>query len=207
MRTGDRLRSRGRAYAGGQGQRLARFNGAAITHPALFGGGYRSALVGNREQTVAYGYAAVLEEFEAPGVGARWYTLSVSLPNPLPQLVIDHQCVAGAPDVPPASGVRVVTGMAEFDATYALTAADAEVADRLVTRELRAVLLRRPVQRVSFAGARLMLRSFDGPGGSPELAESLHVLAAETLAATPGFASRLRNAWLPFPPGICGPVV
>jgi hypothetical protein len=68
-------------------------------------------------------------------------------------------------------------------------------------------LLRRPVQRVSFAGARLMLRSFDGPGGRPELAESLHVLAAETLAATPGFASRLRNAWLPFPPGICGPVV
>jgi hypothetical protein len=206
MRPGGRSRARS-GDAALSGQRLARFNGGVITHPALFGGGYPSAFVVNRRQTVAYGYPAVLEEFEAPESAARWCTLSVSLPNPLPQLVIDHRPALGRADVPPASGVRVSTGGAEFDATYAVTAVDADVAERLVTGELRGVLLHRPLQRISFAGARLMLRSFDCDGLTPELAEWLGIVAAEALAVTPGFASRLRNEWLPFPPGICGPLV
>ena len=131
----------------------------------------------------------------------------MSLPNPLPTLVADHRSVVGCVDVPPSTGVRVLTGETEFDATYLVTAADEQAARHLLTRELREVLLRRPLQRLSFAGSRLLLRGFDGAGATDEVDEWLHRCAAEVLAATPGFADHVRGEWKPFPPGICGPLV
>ena len=204
MFAGSTYRTKRRAGYVGSGRSLARFSGAAITHPALFGGGHPEAHIGFREQTIAYGYAAVLEEFEATG-GARWCTLSVSLPNNVPGLVVDHTAVLGSFDVPPKKGVTVSTGDLEFDHTYLATAEDEDAASYLLTRELREVLLRRPVQRLSFVGPRMLIRVFDGADIDNDLVDWLHDTAAEVLKATPAFVSRLHGSWTTFPPGITGP--
>lgn len=187
------------------GPTLARFSGGTISHPVLFGGGHSEALVGLREQTIAYGYAAVLEQFETLDSTARWCTLSVSLPNNVPFLVVDSTAVLGAPDVPPAKGWPVATGDFEFASAYVATAEDEDAGLYLLTAGLREVLLRRPVQRLAFAGPRMLVRVFDGSDVSNELVDWLHDTATQILQATPAFASRLRGTWTTFPPGITGP--
>lgn len=186
-------------------QRLARFNGRTITHPTLFGGGFAAAVVSLREQTVAYGYAAVAEEFEASDGSTRWCTLAVILPNALPRIVVDHRSAAGRPDVPEAgSGL---TGDAVFDQQYLVTADEPATIAQLVTPPMRAALLERQVQRASFVGSSLMLRTFDATPAATTVVEGLCALATEILSATPGFASRFHGEWTTFPPGVCGPRV
>jgi hypothetical protein len=203
MRIGDGYRTRSRRrYVGGP--QLARFNGSTITHPSIFGGGYPSAVIGTRQQTVAYGYAAVIEEFEEPEVGACWATLSVMLPNGLPNLVVDHRSALGSADVPP-EGEALETGDLEFDVTYATTTTDLDKAAPVLTRDLRSVLLWRPVQRMSLSGARLLLRTFDGEGATRAMGEWLHEMAGEVLKQTPAFYDQLHEKWTTFPPGITGP--
>ena len=205
MFAGNASRTKRRGGYVGSGRSLARFSGGVISHPTLFGGGHPEAVVGFREQTIAYGYAAVLEEFEVPESGACWCTLSVSLPNNVPSLVVDSTAVLGAADVPPRKGVPIATGDAEFAGAYLATAEDEDAARFLLTAELREVLVRRPVQRLAFAGPRMLVRNFDGAFIDNELVDWLHDTAAEILKATPGFASRLHRTWTTFPPGITGP--
>lgn len=193
-----------------ESDRLARFSGAPLTDPVTFGGGAEVAVVGRRAQTVAYGYLGVVEDYQNPQNGARWATLWVGLPNPVPALTIDHRAALGRPGVPVDGALPVSTGDAGFDSTYLCSAQDPSAGARLVAPELRAVLLQWTVQRLMFAGTRLLLRTFDGPGATVEVTTWLDAVAGQVLAATPGFSTRVLDPsgaapGRPFPPGLNGP--
>ncbi|MCU1658719.1 MAG: hypothetical protein JWO57_3375 [Pseudonocardiales bacterium] len=212
MRTGGSHRAsrHGGRDAAGHVEHLARFSGAPLTDPVAFGGGADLAMVGLRAQTVAYGYLGVVEEYEHPTTGAQWCTLTVSLPNTVAFLALDHRSALGQRAVPVPGDYLSPTGFADLDATYVVTADVPDTVVRLLGPELREVVLRSPVQRLMFAGSRLLLRSFDGPGATPEVTEWLDALASEVLAATPAFVSRVMSpdagpVGLPFPPGLYGP--
>lgn len=215
MRTGGSHRARsGRRRDASRIERLARFSGATLTDPAAFGGGADAAAVGVRAETVAYGYLAVIEGYTHPGSGTRWCTLSVTLPNAVPFLVLDHRSALGQLSAPMSESVfdsySAPTGFADFDAEFVVFAQDARTAGRLLTPELRDVLLQRPVQRLMYSGARLLLRSFDGADVTAEVADRLVGVAGAVLAATPAFVSRVLTpdtgpGGRPFPRGLYGP--
>jgi hypothetical protein len=212
MRTGGSHRAMrsGRREAAGQFDRLARFSGATLTDPALFGGGSDVASVGLRAQTVAYGYLGVVEEYAHPSTGARWCTLSVTLPNAVPFLGLDHRSALGQPNVPLSGGHFDLIGYPDFDAAYMVTADEPLTVLDLLTPALRSVVLADPVQRLAYTGARLMLRTFNHSAATPELTSWLVSVASAVLAATPGFVSRVMSpdagpVCMPFPPGLYGP--
>ncbi|MDT4932390.1 MAG: hypothetical protein QOK11_282 [Pseudonocardiales bacterium] len=211
MRAGGshRVRSGRRDTTTAQLDHLARFSGASLTDADVFGGGFEVAAVGMRAQTVAYGYLAVVEEYEHPACGARWCTLAVTLPNAVPFLALDHRAVLGQPGVPVPGRYPSRSGDADLDAAYVITADDALTVGSLLTRELRDVLVRRPMQRLMYSGARLLLRTFDGAEANPQVTAWLRGVAGAVLAATPGFVSRLRTpdagpGARPFPRGLHG---
>lgn len=191
--------------------RLARFNGATVNHPMIFGGGHAVAAVDLRSPTSAFGYPAVVEEYEAvdPATGAVtgicWTTLQVSLPNVVPTFVADHRSAEGRPNVPAAAFVRE-TGDAEFDVDYITSADDAETIPGLLTQQVRTALVQQPVQRMAFAGSTLLIRTVDGVHATPEVIRLMCGLAGEILANTPAFMSLLDGGRpLPFPRGLSGP--
>src|SRR4051812_4183612 len=147
---------------GGSVERLARFSGGTLTHPVMFGGGFAEADVTLRARTVVYGYPSTFEEFEDPQSGTRWCALAISLPNAVPSVTIDHRTAAGRPDVPAVENWFAETGDLEFDMEYVVGAQDAAAMQQMVPQALRTVLLNRPIQRLQFRGARLVLRAFDG---------------------------------------------
>lgn len=199
---------------------MSRFNGAIVDHPAMFGGGHSAARVGLRMRTVAWGYPAVIEELEArtpdgshtatstarPARQAardgqpalRWCTLLVTLPNVVPTLVVDHRWAEGRPDVPGAAE-SAETGDLEFDVDYLVSAKDAAVIGTMLTVEVRTALLQRPLQRMAFSGATLMLRTFDGVPASPAIVKLLRSLGAEVLSATPACVSPIDPGRTPMP--------
>jgi hypothetical protein len=215
MRTGGSHRARtGRRQAASQIERLARFSGATLTDPTVFGGGADVAAVGVRAETVAYGYLAVVEGYTHPASGAHWCTLSVTLPNAVPFLAVDHRSALAQHAVPISDavfdGYTASTGFADFDAEFVVTAQDPLTAGRLLTPELRAVLLQRPAQRLMYSGARLLVRSFDGAEVTAEVTDWLVGVAGAVLAATPAFVSRVLTpdtgpGGRPFPRGLYGP--
>ena len=189
--------------------RLARFTGGAITDPTTFGGGADRARVGLRAQTVAYGYLAVVDEYEHPDTGAIWSTLTVSLPCPVSPMTIDHAKALGLPGVPFPGAYALHSGDPEFDDLYAITAADPATAVSMITASLCEVLIRRPIQRVAFDRARLLLRTFDGVEATTETIDWLDALACSVLSATPAFVMSAARATLPpvprtFPRGLYG---
>jgi len=183
--------------------RLARFSGERIDHPELFGGGFESALVGHRAPVTAYGYPAVIEDFESIETPSRWCLLTVSLPNTVPHLVVDHRMAKGRPHVPGASFEKE-TGDVEFDLDFITSVDDPDVMTWLIPVDLRTALLQRPVQRMAFSGARLMLRTFDGLDASADEVRWLCNLATEILCVTPGFISAIDpdKQPRPFPKGL-----
>ena len=183
--------------------RLARFSGERIDHPELFGGGFESARVGNRSPVTAYGYPAVIESFASIETPARWCVLTVSLPNTVPHLVVDHRTAEKAPNVPGASFTKE-TGDVEFDLDFITSVDDPDVMSWLLPVDLRTAVLQRPVQRMEFAGARLLLRTFDGLEASAEEVRWLCNLATEILCVTPAFISPMDpdKRGVPFPKGL-----
>jgi hypothetical protein len=202
-------RQKERPESGAVIDRLARFTGGELTDPAAFGGGADRARVGMRAQTVAYGYLAVVDEYEHPYTGAVCSTLTVSLPCPVSPMSIDHSSVLGRPGVPYPGAYGLRSADPEFDGQYSVTAADPATAITLITSKLRDVLIRRPIQRLAFDRARLLLRTFDGVQASVETIDWLDALACAVLAATPAFVMRAAGATLPpiprtFPRGLYG---
>jgi hypothetical protein len=202
--------ARREAEAQNQIDRLARFSAAPLTDPVAFGGGSEAAVVNLRAQTVAYGYLGVVEQYAHPTTGIAWCTLSVTLPNEVPFLALDHRTAFGQWGVPVAGGFCDIVGDADFDAAYITTADNELVIDQLVTAELRNVLICWSVQRLMFSGARLLIRTFDGFTITPDVTEWLDAVAAAVLAATPGFVTRVMSpdagpVGRPFPPGLYGP--
>lgn len=191
--------------------RLARFNGATVDHPVLFGGGHAVAAVDLRSPTTAFGYPAVVEEYEAVDPvtegrsGVCWTILQVSLPNVVPALVVDHRAAEGRPNVPGGAFVRE-TGDDEFDLDYIASADDPQNVTALLTAEVRSALVQQPVQRIAFAGATLLIRTVDGVHATPEVIRLMCSLAGQVLAHTPAFASLIDGGRpLPFPRGLSGP--
>jgi hypothetical protein len=191
--------------------RLARFVGTTLTDPVVFGGGAYQARVGLRVQTVAHGYLGVVEGYVAPDSGTVWSTLTVALPCTVPAMTIDHRSAHGLPGVPFAGGHAVQAGQSNFDEHYQVAAPDPGAVANLLTSGLCGVLLQEPVQRLSFEGSRLLVRTFDGFDATPEVVTWLNDLAGSVLAATPAFVTRLTAAAGPtvspqtFPPGLYGP--
>jgi hypothetical protein len=174
----------------------------------MFGGGFAEADVTLRARTVTFGYPSTLEEFADTASDTRWCLLSVSLPNSVANLTIDHRTVAGRPDVPAVEGWSGPTGDLEFDLDYIVGAQDEATAHQLLPQALRTVLLNRPVQRMQLRGARLVLRAFDDTEANDKLLEWLQETAAQILPALPGFVSRLAGdlQLRGFPRGITGPL-
>lgn len=191
--------------------RLSRFVGTTLIDPVAFGGGSEQARVGVRVQTVAHGYLGVVEDYVAPNTGAVWSTLTVGLPCCVPAMTVDHRSAEGLPGVPVPGGHAVRAGQPKFDEHYLVAARDPLAAANLLSGGLCDVLLRQPVQRLSFEGSRLLVRTFDGFDASPEVVDWLNWLAAEVLAVTPAFVTRVTAAAGPtvtpqtFPPGLYGP--
>jgi len=185
--------------------RLARFSGERIDHPDLFGGGFESARVGHRFPVTAYGYPAVIEDFESIETPSRWCVLTVSLPNTIPHLVVDHRTAEGRPHVPGGAFTKE-TGDVEFDLDFITSVDDPDVLARLLPVDLRTALLQRPVQRMEFAGARLLLRTFDALEANADEVQWLCNLATEVLCVTPAFLSPIDpdKAGIPFPRGLYG---
>jgi hypothetical protein len=125
-------------------------------------------------------------------------------------MTIDHRSAQGLPGVPVAGGHPVRAGHPEFDEQYLVATADPVVAAALLTADLCDVMLRTPVQRLSFDGPRLVVRTFDGVQASPDVEMWLDGMAGAVLAATPGFIPRVtvdtaaKAAPQVFPPGLYG---
>jgi hypothetical protein len=191
--------------------RLARFVGTTLTDPVVFGGGAAQARVGLRVQTVAHGYLGVIEGYVAPDDGSVWSTLTVALPCSVPAMTIDHRTAHGLPGVPVVGGHAVRAGQPLFDEHYQVAAQDPDAVANLLTAGLCDVLTSQPVQRLSFEGSRLLVRTFDGFDATPEAVTWLNDLAADVLSATPAFVTRVIAAAGPtvapqtFPPGLYGP--
>jgi hypothetical protein len=191
--------------------RLARFVGTTLTDPWVFGGGALEARVTMRAQTVAHGYLGVVEGYVTPDGSSVWSTLAVALPCSVPAMTIDHRSAHGMPGVPMSGGHAVRAGQPVFDEQYLVAATDPAAAANLLTQSLCDVLVRKPVQRLSFEGSRLLMRTFDGFDATHEVVAWLDYLASDVLAATPAFVTRLTAAAgatvgsQVFPPGLYGP--
>ncbi|PZS17589.1 MAG: hypothetical protein DLM57_07980 [Pseudonocardiales bacterium] len=152
----------------------------------------------------------MVEGYLQPDSGTLWSTLTMGLPCPVPVMALDHRSVLGRPGVPLAAAHHVPAGDPAFDERYLITSPDPATAATLLTTRLRDVLIRRPVQRLTFDGPRLLVRTFDGTGATAEAVQWLDEFAAAVLAATPAFVTRVTGAALPaaqprtFPPGLYG---
>lgn len=191
---------------------LARFADSETTDTLSFGGGAWSARVRRRRDTVTYGYLAVAEEYASADSDGHWCTLSVTLPGPVPFLVVDKRAATGRTGVPVDLPHRAALDDPSFDAAYTVGAVDLDVATRVLSPAAREVLLRAPVQRMMLRESQLLLRSFDGVRLDPETIEWMDGLAARFLAATPAFvrttrgaAGRIPDTDEPLPPGFYGP--
>lgn len=169
-------------------QRLARFTDVTVSDPDTFGGGYASGHVRYRVATVAYGYLAVVEEYENVDENTTWCLLTVSLPGLAPYLVVDHRSVAGRPGVP-AEPVERRTGDSIFDDSYAVGADDDADVARILNSEVRQLLVDRPVQRLLISGGVMVLRTFDGGDASDAVINELTDVVAGVLSSTPSFVT------------------
>jgi hypothetical protein len=193
---------------------LARFNDVVLTDPSTFGGGTRTARVLRRQDTVAYGYLAVAEEFEGDG-GQRWCTLTVSLPGRVPLLVADNRAAEGRPGVPMAAPHRRALGASEFDGAY-VTGADAPwVISRVFgPADVQRAMLASPVQRLMLRDCGVMLRTFDGATLDDTMIVWLTGVAEQILASAPSVLTSgrsparnepARQPVAPLQPGFYGP--
>ena len=171
---------------------LAVFADTENTDSTSFGGGAWSARVQARRDTVTYGYLAVAEEHHSEDSGARWCTLTVTLPGRVPTVVIDNRVAAGRSGVPMEMPYRHTLDDPPFDATYLIGAADEESMARVLSPAARDVLLRAPVQRLLLRESQLQLRTFDGSTLNDQVIASLDGIAARFLAATPSFVTATR---------------
>jgi hypothetical protein len=168
--------------------RLARFTDVTISDPSAFGGGSARGHVRTRVSTVAYGYLGVVEEYEDPDHGINWCLLTLSLPGLAPHLVIEHRKVFGLPGVP-AGPLAAGTGDVAFDSEYGVIADDPAVVARILTPQLRALLVERPIQRLALVGAAMLLRTFDGPTVGDEVIDQLNGMVEGILSSTPSFVT------------------
>lgn len=168
--------------------RLARFMDMTISDPSAFGGGATSGHVRTRVSTVAYGYLGAVEQFDDPEHSVTWCLLTLVLPGLAPHLTIDHRKVFGLPGVP-ARGTLTPTGDPAFDAEYGVSADDPAVVAGILTPELRALLIQRPIQRVELSGTAMVLRTFDGAALTDEVIEGLNSMVEGILSSTPSFVT------------------
>lgn len=193
---------------------LARFNDVVLTDPSTFGGGARSARVLRRQDTVAYGYLAVAEEFESDD-GRHWCLLTVSLPGRVPLLVADNRTAAGQPGVPMAAPQHRLLGASDFDAAYIAGADEPWVISRVFgPPAVRRAMLTSPVQRLMLRDSGVMLRTFDGATLDDTMIVWLTGVAEQILSCAPSVlmpgrsparAEPARPAVAPLQPGFYGP--
>ena len=169
-------------------QRLARFTDVTVSDPDTFGGGHTSGHVRYRVATVAYGYLTVVEEYENLDEDTTWCLLTVSLPGLAPYLVVDHRSAVGRPGVP-AEPVARSTGDAVFDDVYTVGADDPADVTRILSADVRQLLVDRPVQRVLISGGVMVLRTFDGADASDAVINELTDTVAGLLSSTPSFVT------------------
>jgi hypothetical protein len=194
---------------------LARFINTETTDPISFGGGAWSARVIQRRDTVTYGYLAVVEEYASADTGGRWCTLTVGLPGRVPFLVADNRAATGRVGVPLQLPAQQSLDDPPFDATYVVSAEDADTITRVLTAAAREVLVRAPVQRMMLHESQLLLRTFDGVLLDDEVIQALDAAAARFLASTPSFVTMakapahstagLQDVEEPLPEGFYGP--
>ncbi|HEV7192700.1 MAG TPA: hypothetical protein VGN35_05775 [Jatrophihabitantaceae bacterium] len=187
--------------------RLARFMDVTISDPAAFGGGSAHGHVRTRVSTVAYGYLGVVDEYEDADHDVTWCLLTLSLPGLAPNLTVDHRKVFGLPGVP-LRETLVATGDPVFDAEYGVIADDPTVVTRILTPALRALLVDRPVQRLSLSGAAMVLRTFDGAALTDDVVVNLNAMVEGILSSTPSFVTPRsgRDVGMhgkPLAPGLC----
>lgn len=168
---------------------LARFVDVTLTDPTTFGGGFASARVQRRRDTVAYGYLAVAEQYIASPAGPRWCTLTVTLPGRVPFLVADNRVAWERPDVPKDAPHRAALDDPTFDPAYGVGAEEAWLIPRVLTPAARAVLLEVPVQRLMLREASLLLRTFDDVQLDDGVTTWLAKLAERFLTSTPSFVT------------------
>lgn len=193
---------------------LARFADAELTDPASFGGGAQSARLLRRQDTVAYGYLAVAEEYRGDD-GRTWCTLTVSLPGRVPLLVADNRDALGRPGVPMPAPYHRELGAADFDAAYLAGAEAPWVISRVFGPvEVQRAMLSSPVQRLMLRDSGVMLRSFDGATLDDTMIVLLTGVAEQILSSapsvlvsgrTPGRNEPARPAVAPLQPGFYGP--
>jgi hypothetical protein len=193
---------------------LARFNDVVLTDPSTFGGGAHSARVLRRQDTVAYGYLAVAEEYEDDD-GRHWSTLTVSLPGRVPLLVADNRIAEGRPGVPMATPHHRALGAAQFDAAYVAGADEPWVISRVFgPAEVQRAMLASPVQRLMLRDSGVMLRTFDGATLDDTMIVWLTGVAEQILSSAPSVLTSgrsparsepARQAVAPLHPGFYGP--
>jgi hypothetical protein len=176
---------------------LARFAGAILDDPAVFGGGADRATATRRRDTVAYGYLGVVEEYARPGSGERWRLLTVTMPGGVPRLVVDHRSALHRPGVPAAGATAVAFDDAGFDEFYLVTADDPVAARRILTPAVRRLLVGTPIQRLELERTMLALRSFDFPAPAADADDRLAGLAEAILRTAPCFVAS--GAWVGLP--------
>jgi hypothetical protein len=169
-------------------QRLARFTDVTLSDPGTFGGGFATGHVRYRVATVAYGYLAVVEEYENLDHATTWCLLTVSLPGLAPYLVVDHRSAFGRAGVP-AEPIERRTGDGAFDDVYAVGADDAAVVAGILGPDVRRLLVEHPVQRLLISGGVLVLRTFDGADASDAVVNDLTDVVAGVLSSTPSFVT------------------
>ena len=194
---------------------LARFIETDNNDPNSFGGGSWSARAIQRQDTVTYGYLAVVEEYVSADTGGRWCTLTVSLPGRVPSLVVDNRSATGRVGVPKDMPAGGSLDDPPFDATYTVGADDPETIPRVLTAAAREVLVRAPVQRLMLHESQLLLRTFDGVLLDDDVIGALDGVAARFLASTPSFVTMAKapahtptgevNNEDPLPEGFYGP--
>jgi hypothetical protein len=195
-------------------QTVSRFGDVVLTDPDTFGGGAASARVLRRQDTVAYGYLAVADEYEGAD-GRRWCTLTVSLPGRVPLLVADNRAAQGRPGVPMRAPYHRALGVAEFDAAYVAGAEAPWVISRVFgPPEVQRAMLASPVQRLMLRDSRVVLRTFDGATLDDTMIVWLTGVAEQILSSAPSVLvagrSPARNeparpAVAPLQPGFYGP--
>ncbi len=193
---------------------LSRFGDVVLTDPTTFGGGATSAKVLRRQDTVAYGYLAVADEYEGDD-GTHWCTLTVSLPGRVPLLVADNRAAQGRPHVPMTTPSHRALDSAAFDAAYVAGAEEPWVISRVFgPPEVQRAMLASPVQRLMLRDSRVMLRTFDGATLDDTMivwltgvAEQILSSAPSVLVAgrTPARNEPARQAVAPLQPGFYGP--
>jgi len=176
---------------------LARFAGAVLDDPAVFGGGADRATATRRRDAVAYGYLGVVEEYARPGSGERWRLLTVTMPGGVPRLVVDHRSALDRPGVPAPGATAVPFGDAAFDELYLVTADDPVAARRILTPAVRRLLVGAPVQRLELQRTVLALRSFDAAVPTADADDRLAGLAEAILRTAPCFVAS--GAWVGLP--------